>query len=89
MRLLIMRLLVSIAFLAVAAMPAKADRPVTDAERTSLSAAVAAQGCSGGKMEWDSDDREFEIDDALCKDGRKYDLEFDAKFKLIRKERDD
>ena len=37
----------------VVAAPARADRPVTDAERVRLEAAVQAQGCSGGKMEFD------------------------------------
>ena len=65
------------------------DRPVTDAERTMLAAAVAEQGCSGGKMEFDMDDKEFEVDDVRCSDGRKYDLKFDATFKLIKKAIDD
>jgi len=72
----------------VVAAPARADRPVTDAERVRLEAAVQAQGCSGGKMEFDEDDRQFEIDDAVCNDGRKYDLKFDAEFKFLRKNLD-
>jgi hypothetical protein len=67
-------LLVSVALLAIGAMPAKADRPVTDAERAKLIVAVVAQGCTGGKMEWDEDDRGFEVEDAVCNDGRKYEL---------------
>jgi hypothetical protein len=42
-------LLASVAVLVVIVVPARADRPVTDAERTRLVAAVAPQGCSGGK----------------------------------------
>ena len=53
-----------------------------------LAAAVQAQGCSGGKMEFDEDDRQFEVDDAVCNDGRKYDLKFDPAFKLIRRNLD-
>jgi hypothetical protein len=68
---------------------AKADRPVTEPERVKLQEAVTAQGCSGGKMEWDEDDRQFEVDDATCSnDGRKYDLKFDPEYKLIRKNLD-
>jgi hypothetical protein len=52
-------LLISIALLAIVTMPAKADRPVTDAERAKLIVAVVAQGCTGGKMEWDEDDRDL------------------------------
>lgn len=68
----------------LAAGAAMADRPVTDQERARLSEAVAAQGCSGGRME--ADDDEFEVNDAICADGKKYDLEFDQSFKMIEKE---
>jgi Peptidase propeptide and YPEB domain len=79
----------SIVLLAAAMMPAMADRPVTEAERAKLEAAVAAQGCSGGKMEWDDDDREFEVDDVRCNDGKKYELKFNADYTLKSKELDD
>jgi Peptidase propeptide and YPEB domain len=82
-------LLASAALLAVAAFPAKADRPVTEAQRAKLEQAVAAQGCTGGKMEWDEDDREFEVEDARCSDGHKYDLKFHADYTLKRKKMDD
>jgi hypothetical protein len=39
-------------------------------------------------MEFDEDDRQFEVDDAICNDGRKYDLKFDAGFKLVCKNLD-
>jgi hypothetical protein len=67
---------------------ARADRPVTDAERPRLVDAVAAQGCSGGKMEWDEGDHEFEVDDARC-DGRKYELKFHADYSLKSKKLDE
>jgi hypothetical protein len=60
-------------------------RPVTDDERTKLAAAVTAEGCTRGKMEFDIDDNQFEVDDARCGDGRRYDLEFDAAFKMTKK----
>ena len=63
------------------------DRPVTDDERAKLVAAMKAEGCSGGQMEFD--DGHYEVDDARCSDGRKYDLRFDRSFKLIEKELDD
>lgn len=65
------------------------DRAVTDDERTKLAAAASAHGCSGGKMEFDIDDNHYEVDDARCDDGRKYDLKFDAAFKLVKKDLDD
>jgi len=64
-------LFASAAILAIVTSPVRADRPVTEEERAKLVQAVAAQGCSGGKMEWDENDREFEVDDAQCSDGRK------------------
>jgi hypothetical protein len=81
-----MRLITSVAILAVSALPAvAADRPVTDDERGKLVAALLAEQCSGGKMEFDEDDQQFEVDDAECTDGKKYDLKFDASMKLKRK----
>ena len=80
---------IAVALLAIAAIPAKADRSVTDAERAKLIPAVEAQGCTGGKMEWDDDDQEFEVEDAVCADGRKYDLNFDANYLFKGKEEND
>ena len=70
------------------------ERPVTDQERTRLSEAVKAAGCTGGKMEFDDDKGvshprgKFEVDDANCADGKKYDLAFDTDFKLLTKKPD-
>jgi Peptidase propeptide and YPEB domain len=61
-----------------------ADRPLTDEEKAKVTAAVTAEGCSGGKMEFD--DGRFEVDDAKCSDDKIYDLKFDAAYKLIRKD---
>ena len=81
--------LISVALLTIVAMPAKADRPVTDAEHALLADALAARGCTGGKMEWDDDDdRVFEVEDAVC-DGRKYELKFDAEFLFKSKKTND
>lgn len=40
-------------------------------------------------MEYDIDDAHFEVDDARCSDGRRYDLKFDTSFKLIKKKLED
>ena len=77
-----MRLIISMVSLAVAVLPALADRQVTEDERAKLSAAVQAEGCSGGKFELDEDDQQFEVDDAVCADGKKYDLKFDRQMRL-------
>jgi hypothetical protein len=76
------------AILAVSALPALADREVTQDERARLAAAVQAEGCSGGKFEMDEDDQQFEVDDAVCADGKKYDLKFDVQMRLKRKNLD-
>jgi Peptidase propeptide and YPEB domain len=73
--------------LMLVAASAYADRPVTEDERTKLLSAMAAAGCSGGKMEFD--DGKYEVDKAKCSDGRTYDLKFDAEFKLVKKELED
>ena len=83
-----MRLIASIAILAISALPALADRQVTEDERAKLVAAVQAEGCSGGKFEMDEDDQQFEVDDAVCADAKKYDLKFDMQMRLKRKNLD-
>jgi hypothetical protein len=77
-------LLASGALLLAAMASARADRPVTDEKRAKLAPAIAALGCSGGKIEFD--DGKYEVDDAVCSDGQTYDLKFDADFRLIKKE---
>ena len=62
-------------------------RPVNDAERTKLSAAVYAAGCTGGTLQYD--DGAFGADGVICVDGKKYGLKFDAAFKLIQKRQED
>ena len=76
------------AILVVSVLPALADRQVTEDEHSKLAAAVQAEGCSGGKFEMDEDDQQFEVDDAVCADGKKYDLKFDLQMRLKRKNLD-
>jgi len=86
-----MRLIFSAAVAGVllSATPLLADsRPVTNEERQRLVDALAALNCTGGELEFD-DDKYFEVDDATCADGRKYDLKFDAGFKLLERKLDD
>ncbi len=79
-------LFIACAVITAIAVPAWAGRAVTDDERAKLVAAMAAEGCTGGKMEFD--DGKFEVDDAQCKDGLRYDLDFDTSFKLIKKKQE-
>ena len=53
-----------------------------------IKAALAALGCTGGKMEKETEaSGTFEVDDAKCKDGQ-YDIKLDKDFKLIAMIRD-
>ena len=72
------------AFLVLGGAPALAGRAVTDDERAKLVSAISAQGCSGGKMEFD--DGKYEVDNARCNDGKTYDLDFGQSFELLEKE---
>jgi Peptidase propeptide and YPEB domain len=72
--------------LVLMAAPAAAGRPLTEEETLRLTAAMAEEGCSGGEMAFD--DGKYEVDNAVCSDGRAYDLAFDARFRLIKKERE-
>ncbi|MBM3564014.1 MAG: PepSY domain-containing protein [Alphaproteobacteria bacterium] len=69
---------------ASAATPAQADRRLTREETSSLRSAMKDMNCSGGKFEFD--DGKFEVDNARCQDGKRYDLTFDQNFKLMNKE---
>ena len=60
------------------------DIPVSPAEAEKIKAALEAMGCTGGKMEKESEGNafSFEVDDAKCKDGE-YDVKLDKDFKVI------
>ena len=82
------RMSLATAFLVVLSQaPAWSGRAVTEEERAKLVAALAVEGCSGGEMEFD--DGKYEVEETVCRDGKEYDLVFDANFKLIGKELDD
>jgi hypothetical protein len=67
---------------------ALADTPVTPAEGEKIKAALEALGCTGGKMEKETEGSGyFEVDDAKCKDGQ-YDIKLDKDFKMLAMTRD-
>ncbi len=67
---------------------AHADTPVSPAEAEKINAALQVLGCTGGKMEKETEASSyFEVDDAKCKDGQ-YDIKLDKDFKLISMSRD-
>lgn len=66
------------------------DRDVTAQERQRIVQALNALGCSSfDDAEYEIDKRRFEIDDAICADGRKYEIYLDANYQLIKKELED
>lgn len=71
------------ACLSLVTIPARADRPLTAEETAMLSSALAAEGCSGGELEFD--DGEYEVEGATCADGKTYKIEFDSQFRIIKK----
>jgi len=81
---------ISLAFAAalVSSSFALADTPVTPAEAEKIKATLEALGCTGGKMEKETEaSGYFEVDDAKCKDGQ-YDVKLDKDFKMISMTRD-
>ena len=73
----------AIAAVLVSSAFALADTPVTPAEAEKIKAALEAFGCTGGKMEKETEGSGyFEVDDAKCKDGQ-YDIKLDKDFKVI------
>jgi hypothetical protein len=73
-----------VAFVAMAMSTAGlADTPVSEAEAQKIRAALETWGCSGGKMEKETEATSvYEIDDAKCKDGQ-YDIKLDKDFKVL------
>jgi hypothetical protein len=67
---------------------ALADTPVSPAEAEKIKASLEAMGCTGGKMEKETEGSGyFEVDDAKCRDGQ-YDIKLDKDFKVIVMTRD-
>ena len=74
-------------FMAVAAVcistAALADKPVSPAEAEKIKAALQLWGCSGGKIEQETEASGiYEVDDAKCH-GAQYDIKLDKEFKVI------
>jgi hypothetical protein len=65
-----------------------ADTPVSEADAQKIRTALEAWGCSGGKMEQETEGTSvYEVDDAKCRDGQ-YDIKLDKDFKVISITRD-
>jgi hypothetical protein len=62
---------------------ALADKPVPPADAEKIKATLQAWGCSGGKMEQETEASGiYEVDDAKCRDGQ-YDVKLDREFKIV------
>lgn len=65
------------------------DRPATAAEQSEIGAILNAAGFSAWKkIEFDTDDNKFEVDDARHSDGRVYDVDI-RDGKIIKKDLED
>lgn len=75
--------------------------PSVGCQATGTPSLLAVEGGAGkdcsrssGKMEFDDDkaaahpNGKFEVDDATCQDGKKYDLTFDPNYKVLTKKLD-
>lgn len=63
-----------------------ADTRPSPQEMEKLKSALSAIGCKGGDIEKEKEGV-YEVEDAKCADGR-YEIEFDANYAVIKKERD-
>ena len=62
---------------------AHADTPVSPQEAEKIKQTLQAWGCSGGKMEKETEaSGSYEVDDAKCH-GEQYDIKLDKDFKVI------
>jgi hypothetical protein len=76
----------AILFLSTAAV--LADAPVSEADAQKIRATLQSWGCSGGKLEQETEGTGvYEVDDAKCHDGQ-YDIKLDNEFKVISITRD-
>lgn len=86
----LLQLLFAVVFLAATAMPGFADRKPTTEERAKIEAVLREQGYTRwGEIELDEDDQTWDVDDAVAKDGREYDLTLDKNFSIIARDSDD
>lgn len=66
----------AVSLVALAGAAAAGDRPATAAERADIAATLKANGfASWRKVEFDRDDRKYEVDDARHANGRVYDVD--------------
>lgn len=76
--------------LALAATPALADRAPNPQERAAVERVLRANGfVSWEEIELDDDGPRWEIDDAVARDGKRYDVELDPRtLRIVRRSLD-
>ncbi len=69
---------------------ASAGDRLSHSEVRRISGVLADAGCYGGRIEKDADDWEdrYEVEGALCPDGRRYDIELNPHFRVTRAKED-
>jgi hypothetical protein len=83
MRRIVVLALLTVAAIGAAILNATADAPVSPADAEKIQAAIKPWGCSGGKMERETEATGvFEVDDAKCPGGQ-YDLRLDKDFNVV------
>lgn len=68
---------------------AVADRAPTPEERAEVEATLKAAGCTGGRIEFDEEGKEFAVKNVQCDDGKPYEFKLDANYAVTKKELDD
>ncbi|GAB5471212.1 MAG: hypothetical protein Kilf2KO_42420 [Rhodospirillales bacterium] len=81
------QILMACCALLLVAPAALADRAVTAEEAAKIEAVLAPLGCKASNMSFDREDRSFDVDDALCGDGRTYDMDLSTDYRIIGGER--
>jgi hypothetical protein len=82
-------LLAAASLIVLSQAPAWSGLAITEEDRIKLAVALAAHGCSGGEVVEFDKGKYYEIEAAMCRDGKEYDLVFDANFNLLDQELDD
>jgi uncharacterized membrane protein YkoI len=85
-----MKMIAATLVLALAATPAAADRPPTDAERAAVERTLrAASFISWEEIDLDDDGPHWDVDDARTRDGRRYDVKIDPRsLRIVRRQVD-
>jgi hypothetical protein len=77
------RMLMAVVVASISSTVALADKAVSPAEAEKIKAALQARGCTGDKMEQETEGSGvYEVDDAKCH-GAQYDIKLDKEFKVI------